>query len=301
MRYTEEQIDQAKSVDLYDFILNNPEFGDDFEIKGDSLRREDKNEKDEKVRIISVKRNSSFYNDWITMHGGDNIYFLTKLYGYTFSEAMEALLSDTLTAKAILPVNKSISEGTEKKAIKIPPRGFDSKRVYAYLTKQRKIPGDTVNMLMRSGLLYQDNMGNAVFISHNRDRVEVRGTNTYKGKYANTDYSVKDAFWYFGKSGDTVYITEGAIDAVSLYELLGRKKAIYASLPGVGNQCIIDRIVKAGKHRVVLAVDNDQAGTIRRVCNINLEHSIPPDPYKDWNEMLKAGAKLSDYGLDTMK
>ena len=79
MRYTQEQIDAAKSIDLYDFILSSPEFSDDFEKKGNSLRREDKNENDEKVRVISVKENTNSYIDWVTMRGGDNIDFLVNI------------------------------------------------------------------------------------------------------------------------------------------------------------------------------------------------------------------------------
>ena len=74
-KFTEEQIELAKSIDLYDFILENPEFEDDFTPQGESLRW---NTGDQ---IISVRRGSSYYNDWISGRGGDTIDFLTKLYG----------------------------------------------------------------------------------------------------------------------------------------------------------------------------------------------------------------------------
>ena len=66
----------------------------------------------------------------------------------------------------------------------------------------------------------------------------------------------------------------------------------YASMHGVGNQAVIDRIVNAGTYNVVLAVDNDIPGTLRRFDNWKLQHLIPSVPYKDWNEMLVAGVQL---------
>ena len=293
MRYTQEQIDAAKSIDLYDFILSSPEFSDDFEKKGNSLRREDKNENNEKVRVISVKENTNSYIDWVTMHGGDNIDFLVNIYGYTFNEAVKALLSEELLDKKIIQISEKTKNDPQiPKEIIIPERGPDCKRAFAYLTKKRNIPGDVVNDLINAGLLYQDTFGNAVFISYGKDRIEIRGTNTFKPKFCRTDYVYKDSFWYMGNHGNTVYITEGAIDAVSLYVLMGRKPAIYASLPGVGNQSIIDKITRNGKCKAILAVDNDVAGSIRRACNPNLDTLIPPSPYHDWNEMLTAGIPL---------
>ena len=57
-------------------------------------------------------------------------------------------------------------------------------------------------------------------------------------------------------------------------------------------------MVNDGRFHVVLAVDRDVAGDECRARNQALDVMIPPEPFVDWNEMLKFGAKLSDYGLD---
>lgn len=106
-----------------------------------------------------------------------------------------------------------------------------------------------------------------------------------------------DRFWYFdpkpGEPSEYIYICEAAIDAVSLYVIHQRKKnnggkSVYVSIGGVANQQAIDRLVRGSKHRkVVLAVDNDQAGQDCRDRNPDLAYVLPKN--KDWNDDLKKG------------
>ena len=52
----------------------------------------------------------------------------------------------------------------------LPKRGQDHRRVFAYLTRTRGISSETVNRLIRDGLLYQEpDHGNAVFVTVERD------------------------------------------------------------------------------------------------------------------------------------
>ena len=149
-------------------------------------------------------------------------------------------------------VHKETAKESEPSGeIEIPVKDSTSKNVYSYLTIKRNIPGDTVNMLMAKGLLYQDVHKNAIFINRDCTRWELRGTNTYIGKRCRTNPGNKDQFWYFGNPRGSFYICEGAIDAISLYELRGRKPGWYASIPGVSHQAIIDRIVNDGRFHVV--------------------------------------------------
>lgn len=58
------------------------------------------------------------------------------------------------------------------------------RNVYAYLCQTRKIDSQIVSDLVKEGLLYQDKMGNAVFL-HKDDNgqiigAELQGTNSYK-------------------------------------------------------------------------------------------------------------------------
>ncbi len=85
------------------------------------------------------------------------------------------------------------------------------------------------------------------------------------------------------------YICEAAIDAISLYELhkiqRNHEEAYYISIAGVAKQPAIDRLKKY-KYKLVLAVDNDDAGQNCRNRNSELEYIIPM--HKDWNEDLQA-------------
>jgi len=283
MRVTREQIEEARNTDLFEYLLENHE--DDFKREPNALRLEDQ-------KSVYIKRGSNLWIDWTTGLGGDAIDFLQKYYGYSFTDAVKELLDDGGDSRTIVHYKQNIQDEEPHEFIEPTQNPNGNKNVFAYMTKTRGIPADTVNTLVDAGLLYQDVNNNAVFMNYNRDRCEIVGTCTYGEKFKGTRCTYKDRFWYMGKTGDTVYITEGAIDAISLYELLGRKKAIYASLPGVGNQCIIDRIVNTGKYHVILAVDADEAGSIRRACNPQLEHLITQH-CKDWNDELRAGYSLA--------
>ena len=288
MRFTEEQIQEARNTDLYEYLLANHE--SDFIVARDCLRLKD----DNSVYIHSGK---NYWIDWADRSGGDPIDFLQRFYGYSLKKAVRSLRSSGIgQAKDLTHYqnNEKSDLLVETRKIILPERNFSNRNVFAYLTKTRKIPEDTVLALFEADLLYQDTHNNAVFISYSKDRCELVGTNTYVEAYKSTRCTSKDRFWYFGKTGEEVYITESAIDAISLYELLGRKSAIYASLAGVGNQAIIDRIIDNENFYPILCVDNDNAGECCRLENQWTKALVPPSPYKDWNEMLVAGASLPE-------
>ena len=281
MHYTREQIDEAKTMNLYDFLIENHE--DEFKKERHSIRLLDN-------KSISIRDDFTGFYDFSTNEGGDNIKFLTDYLGYTFEGAVAALLSGEGETDRIITQNtKPKAEPGVPKKIFLPPKaeGFP-RQVYAYLTKTRGIPKVTVERMMNKGYIYQtDNHSNnsvfhnAVFVNGKKDCYEVRGTLTYGERYMNNDFTLKDRFWYFG-NGTKVYLTEGAIDAISLYELLDHEPAIYASMRGVNNEQIIQRILRHEEFDLILAVDNDIAGE-------NLRKKYPDVPVivptgKDWNE-----------------
>ena len=208
------------------------------------------------------------------------------------------------------------------------PEAFNGpyKQLYAYLM-WRGVSSDTIAMLVDEKILYQDTRSNIIFANKERDWGERRGTNTYMEErclhrsgcknFVKLDYdrcksmgtcssykksafrgmianSRSDGFWWFqvgaGKS-DKVYVCEAAIDAISLYELHKKmseiENAVYVSIGGTAKQPAINRL-KSHK-RVILAVDNDSAGSECRKRNADLECIIPK--HKDWNEDLLAEKK----------
>ena len=129
-----------------------------------------------------------------------------------------------------------------------------------------------ISVLVSRGLVYQSAEGNnVVFVNKEKDYCELRGTYTYAEKpFRGCRKTKADRFWYFlpkNKKPVIAYVTEGAIDAISLF--LVQKGAgadtscsVYISIGGVGNIKTISRIKR--QIRTILAVDNDAAGELCR-------------------------------------
>ena len=277
-RITKEQIEEARYANLYQFLLDN--YGDDFIRDGRDLRMADNHS-------VTVMHDRAIFTDWGKNKTGNGITFLEDYYGYSFQEAVKALLNGYATDVHDLVTNSSRSEKEEERTITLPQKwAGEPRNLYAYLMK-RGIPKETIKAFLDAGLIYQDIYRNVVFLNYAKSCYEIRGTNTFVEPYRRVGLKRSDKFWYFmeGTNPGKVYITEAAIDAISLYELLDHEPAMYASMHGVGNQQIIDRIVESGKYEVILAVDNDVAGFECAMRNTNLEVIAPE--HKDWNEDLQ--------------
>lgn len=279
---TKEQIQMARKADLFSFLYAN--YSNQFKLESGSLHPVDNHS-------LSIKRGYSGYKDFATDETGNSIEFLERYLGYSFTDAVIALCGGENVAQ--------IAQNSPKieNRVNVPPtfpKALDGryKHLFAYLTN-RGISADTIQMLIDKELLYQDaEHNNIVFINQEKDWGELRGTYTnaekqFRGMVSNCRY---DGFWWFqvgNDKADQVYICEAAIDAISLYELhrldgtLGN--SVYVSIGGVGKQATIDRLKKAKK--VIIAVDNDDAGKECRIRNQECESIIPKN--KDWNDDLK--------------
>jgi len=96
--------------------------------------------------------------------------------------------------------------------------------------------------------------------------------------------------------GDAVYLCEGELDALTLAEC-----GLNAAAVG-GKFITIAQIELLRGYKIVLALDNDPVGiraVLKEIGNTLLAEGfsvnfvIPPDPYKDWNEMLQGTDKVS--------
>lgn len=153
---------------------------------------------------------------------------------------------------------------------------------------QSGITYNTIENLLKEGLLYQDNNGNMIFKNYSANCAEIRTTkeDPPKSYHPITPRESAEKFWYMGKRGDLVYIATNAVDAVALYELTGQP-AIYASCSGSNNYKIIQRIIDSGRD-VILALDNSPTSDKARERfseNEKLTHIKPTG--KTWVEDLK--------------
>ena len=202
------------------------------------------------------------------------------------------------------------------------------KRLFAFLLS-RGISRETIQKLVDEEAVYQDEHGNVIFINTSDKWGEIRGTNTYADKrcehrkkcerycpierqwckhmdtcseYKKDIYhkivngSKKNMYWIYipdeGMDADIAYICEGAIDAISLYELHRIKGApiggMYVSIGGAGKQGAIVNLMNnwyLKKEDTILAVDNDGPGEDCRKRNPDLRFIIPKN--KDWNDDLR--------------
>lgn len=282
--YTKEQMQRARKVDLYEFLMRN--HAGQFKREGQSIRLVDNGS-------LSIRRGYSGYMDFATEEKGNSVDFLTKYMGYELDQAVFALLGGGDCDNNVFQIQNDLD--TEKKLPPVFPAPADGRyrQLFAFLSG-RGIPISTIQSLIDQKLLYQSkDKNNAVFINRERDWAEIRGTYTlgrkqFHGVVANCR---TDGFWWFrsGKAANIAYVCEAAIDAISLYILHRQhgktEAAYYISIGGVAKQPAIDRIKR--QITTILAVDNDVAGQICRERNGELDSIIPVE--KDWNEDLQMG------------
>ena len=278
---SKKQIASARHADLYAFLMKY--HSSNFKTEGDSIRPKDNHS-------ISIKKGYHGYKDFSTEETGNSIEFLTNHMGYTFVEAVQA--GSDVSAPAQQPTDVQ-QDGIENVPPKFPePVNGMYKNLFAFL-KNRSISTETIQKLVKQKLLYQEkSKNNIVFINMERDFAELRGTYTFGNPFHGiVPHSRHDGFWWFRTSRNAAkaYICEAAIDAISLYELHkiqgNHEEAYYISIAGVAKQPAIDRLKKY-KYKLVLAVDNDDAGQNCRNRNSDLEYIIPV--HKDWNEDLQS-------------
>ena len=183
---TKGQYQQACAVDLGAWLLvHRP---DDVKLLyGSIVLRADPH--------VSTRRGYHGYRDFRGGETGNNVDYLMRYLDYTYQGAVLALLglsADDVSASAmdVPPVPATAEEESSGhsphpsmsavRPVVLPDPAADSKRVYAYLTRSRGIPGGVVNALIGRGLLYQSQQGsNAVFPTPQGDYRELRGTSTY--------------------------------------------------------------------------------------------------------------------------
>lgn len=267
-------IQKAKEVDLYDFLTRY--HADDVCLEGSScLLMAD--------RHVSVKRGTRIFTDFRTGAHGDSIDYLQKYLGYSFSESIYALTSGE--------VKKGTHHNADKtnKIFIAPRQNNNMNRAIPYLIGVRGIAQDLIDNLVTNEYIYEDLKGNVVFLNHERNYYELRGTQGQKFCRNNDASPDNTNFFYFNKPymegrPTKCYICESAIDAMSLCELIG-EDALYTSISGIANQQRIDKI-KQLPLEPILAFDNDSPADKARERNADMK-SIIPEGAKDWNELLQ--------------
>ena len=291
MRFTNEQMQNARKTDLYEYLMST--CPDRFKREGDSLRPKDNHS-------ISIKRGYCGYMDFANGETGNSVDYLVRHMGFDVVSAVNGLADTHFSLSYPSERRLQICHPARADPDFPEPENGPFRQMFAYL-HQRGIQYSTIQILLEGKLLYQyaDTINgrtyhNMIFINPERDFGEKHGTISYGSSFHGVVRNARcDGFWWFktGKNISKAYICEAAIDAISLYELK-REPACYISIAGsTGKQKAIDRIkCQAKSTEIILAVDNDAAGDACRKENIDLFSIIPVG--KDWNEDLQRNCKL---------
>lgn len=127
---------------------------------------------------------------------------LMKVFDMPFKDAVCAALdgeigqaerTESRKPNSYIPQSRTVQARAEPKPeFVMPEKSADSRRVYSYLTKTRYIDPNVVNAFIRSGALFQDTKGNAVFLHRENSKpcgAEIHGTSGKSYTVGNAKYS----------------------------------------------------------------------------------------------------------------
>lgn len=284
------EVQRARRVPLATF-LNCVHPGELQQVSKTSYRKANQH-------ALKVNEGIAGYYDWGSGRSGNSIDYLIEYLGYSFVDAVRILctFADGGVVEGIhMTSDTTKSQPQIRRSGFVMPEPTDGsfRQLYAYLTQTRKIPVEVINRLVHQKLLFQAKnrprcYNNIVFASIDGDFYEMHGTNSRK-KYHRSQGKRGNECWYFTGQGQTyparIYVTEGAIDAVSLYVLHPEEDSMYSAIGGAGKQKAIDRL-KTLPIPIIIATDNDEAGDDCRSRNPDCA-TIRPKLH-DWNDDLRA-------------
>jgi hypothetical protein len=242
--------------------------------------------------VISVT-GQKFINWTKSVGGGGAIDLVMHLKQWDFKSTLSWLL-DMVSSPAARSPDYSSSKPTAKGAFILPERDDRNlPQVIDYLRYNRCIPTMPVNVLIRSGKLYADKRGNAVFLLLGKEKkvvgAELRGTN-HSRWHGMAPGSRKGLGAFYVKSQHTqkIVLCESAIDALSYFALYPGCMA--ASTSGANPNPTWLSFFIAGGFEIYCGFDNDEAGeqaADKMICLYPMVRRLKPIKH-DWNEVLRS-------------
>lgn len=278
-KFTDEQIERAKNVDVRTFLEQTE--GYTFQRSGKYLKCQNPERTGQPSSLtVDTSLNRIFYNSETGNRPLSALDWCKEIKKLDFQSSMQLVLGENPQGeRAERPKyrqHKAEPISTEPKKLELSEKSDTSKNVFAYLTKTRGIPENIVSDCLSKNLIYQDVRKNAVFVGYDDNNTAKyaarRGTFTPDGKEPfKCDCTGSDknfAFRLEGKNTDTIYVTEAAIDALSLAALEDKfngsgayKEKTYISTGGAGIDNAVEQFCKTHDVKTInICFDDDEAG-----------------------------------------
>lgn len=291
IHFTEEQKQQANSVDLEDFLLRN----------GERLLPSGREKRMASNHSVTVC--GSEWYDHAAQRGGGPVSFLQHFRSLSYPEAVQCLLKEGCK---FLRSDDEKGQKAAPPVFTLPPAAERMRRVFAYLVQTRKISRDILAAFVQQGLIYEDTpCHNAVFVGRDDQgtpRHAHRRSTGSSGKGFRQTIEGSDFHWAFHWTGrdHLLFVFESPIDLLSYLTLHPKNWRAHsyvaccgtAWLPAAG---MLDRTPCL--RELCLCMDNDPAGwaacdrleALAVQAGLTVRRSLPQ--HKDWNEDLQ---KLSE-------
>lgn len=283
-KYSNEQIERAKNVDVRSFLEQVEGFT--FQQNGKYLKCANPGRTGQPSSLsIDTKLNRIFYNAQTGNRPLSAIDWCTQVKQMDFQSALKLVLNEEPQGERTATRNQQYrpqnrqpqnnrppqnntqprfqqhipqNEPEEKRELYLSEAANTTRNAFAYLTKEREIPANIVNDCIKNHLIYEDTRKNVVFVGYDdfkpqyatrRGTYSVEGKEPFKRDCAGSDTSY--AFRLEGKNTDTIYVAEGAVDVLSLAALEDKyhgtdayKEKTYLSTGGAGIDKAIEQFCK---------------------------------------------------------
>lgn len=295
--FSKADIWKARNVYLPSFFLSRG-----YELKKDGHDR---------FRVVGfgglILYNCTFY--WHSKNlKGNSIDCLMAVFNYSFEEAVEALIGFKASDSFIsAPATINSVQIKQINDFSLPELSSNQHRVFAYLSKTRKIHNDIIVFLLKNKLLFQDLRCNCVFPFYNENNTivgaELVGTLSsvrFKGVVAGSD----ERYGFNIRLGSprSLYVFEAPIDLLSYLclfpDVFSQGNSYFLSLGGL-KRSVLDTFLSFYQfENIYLCLDNDKEGVNGKKgwggldfadslrSSLSFSPCFPPDPFKDWNEVL---------------
>lgn len=257
----------------------------------------------------SLKISNGKWYWWSRGIGGRSaLDYLIEVEGVPLVEAVQRINGTSGT------VREQPSRSAPPARFTLPGRNTDNDRVLRYL-ESRGIDRDVLDMCVTNGLLYEDTRHNCCFVGYDETRTPryamLRSSDPKSTFLREAEGSDKRfSFSLSPTASTTLYVTESAIDALSVHVLRKKAPDHYLSIAGANTPRGTDHLPIALSHylsmhpqlnTVCLCLDNDSTG-IRAARSIQ---SCLPERYttklflptygKDFNEQLMLSKGLQNH------